>query len=65
MHGFPRMVMQLFSECARESLIKFDDDIEKAVHMHSGKLQIVRPRENRKNQKEKEITITIVTTTCM
>ena len=44
MRDFPRKVMQLFSECARESLSTFDMDIKRAVHMHGDQPKIVRPR---------------------
>ena len=48
MYGFPRNVMQLFSECARESLDTFDVDVKRAVDIHSGQPKIVRPRKNKK-----------------
>ena len=55
MDRFPRNVMQLFSECASESLSTFDVDIKRAVHMHSGNPKIVRPRKNKKPRHKKKL----------
>ena len=55
MFGFPRNIMELFSECARESLSVFDDDIEKAVHLHSGELKKPRKINKKKKKKKKKL----------
>ena len=55
MYGFPRNVMQLFSDCARESLNTFDADIKRAFHMHRGQRKKVRPRESSKTKNKKKL----------
>ena len=55
MFGFPRNIMELFSECARESLSVFDDDIEKAVHLHKGKLKKPRKIGRRKKKLQSRV----------